>query len=64
MEMLINQEMSQADREMMKNFVLNVMNLDAQGWNDQENKKGGSEGKSRGLLVNRLQSAPYLGRKN
>jgi len=48
----------------MKNSVLNVMNLDAQGWNDKGNEAGGSEGKGRGLLVNRLQSAPYLGRKN
>lgn len=64
METLINREMGQADREKMKNFVLKVMNVDVQGWNDKGNEAGGSERKSRGLLVNRLWSAPYLGRKN
>lgn len=47
MEMLINWEMGQADREKLKNSLLNVMSLDAQGWNDKGSEAGGSEGKSR-----------------
>lgn len=57
MEMLMSREMSQARREKKKTSVLNVMNSDTQGYNDKGNRAGRSEGKSRGLLVNRLQAA-------
>lgn len=40
------------------------MNLDAQGRNDNGNNADRSEGKSRGLLANRLQAAQLPGQED